>query len=412
MAALDFPPSSESPFIAPNGVVYFWNDDGFWEADTSEVPTSDNTFLKLDASNDPVTGSLNITGDLDITGKMTSASTGAGDGGTTVVTKDFINGNGGTGSIGYWDRSGTSLSPVNGGDSVLIGGTLPGAPNIELQASGNAFFRSSQDPASQVVMGNFSSGGVAPFGKALTVTLNGTKTSGTGSNNKLFCVEDSDGDIFRVRVDRTAYLKGDLTTDGSATFAGTLEALTTGDYTSKSAFKINSNGLIHCYRPTTSGALQQWFSGSPGGSQESAISFYGGGSADFQGDIGIGGTLPAAPNITLNADGSANFAGGIDTTSTTNNGARIGPSGNITIQRSTDNTAYQIYNQTSLKSLQKASGTLLIGGTINSANDTANVVLNQDGKRNLCWQSRSTKNRQYSGIDIFSRSINPCRAFI
>ena len=134
MAALDFPPSSESPFIAPNGVVYVWNDDGFWEADTSEVPTSDNTFLKLDASNDPVTGSLNITGDLDITGKMTSASTGAGDGGTTVVTKDFIDGNGGTGSIGYWDRSGTSLSPVNGGDSVLIGGTLPSSPNISLNA--------------------------------------------------------------------------------------------------------------------------------------------------------------------------------------------------------------------------------------------------------------------------------------
>ena len=48
MAALDFPPSSESPFIAPNGVVYVWNDDGYWEADTSEVPSSDNTFLKLD----------------------------------------------------------------------------------------------------------------------------------------------------------------------------------------------------------------------------------------------------------------------------------------------------------------------------------------------------------------------------
>ena len=37
------------------------------------------------------------------------------------------------------------------------------------------------------------------------------------------------------------------------------------------------------------------------------------GSAAFAGDIGIGGTLPASPNISLNADGSAEFAGTVQT---------------------------------------------------------------------------------------------------
>ena len=57
------------------------------------------------------------------------------DPGETVVTKDYLKGgSGGTGTLGYWDRTGTSLSPVNDGDSVLIGGNLPSAPNIKLNA--------------------------------------------------------------------------------------------------------------------------------------------------------------------------------------------------------------------------------------------------------------------------------------
>ena len=32
MATLNFPPSDQSPFEAPNGVTYVWNTDGYWEA--------------------------------------------------------------------------------------------------------------------------------------------------------------------------------------------------------------------------------------------------------------------------------------------------------------------------------------------------------------------------------------------
>ena len=62
MAALDFPASSSSPWTAPNGVIYTWNADGYWEAS----PTGAD-YLKLDASNDPVTGHLTLGMGLTIT---------------------------------------------------------------------------------------------------------------------------------------------------------------------------------------------------------------------------------------------------------------------------------------------------------------------------------------------------------
>ena len=123
MAALDFPPSSESPFIAPNGVVYVWNDDGYWEADTSEVPSSDNTFLKLDASNDPITGNLTITGGLDVTTKVTSASTTDVDSGDTLVTKDYLNQT--TSDAVFWEKSGDNLYPKTLTDKVGVGTSNP-----------------------------------------------------------------------------------------------------------------------------------------------------------------------------------------------------------------------------------------------------------------------------------------------
>ncbi len=78
MAALDSPASSSSPFTAPNGVIYTWNADGYWEA-KSDPSDLDSDYLKLDATNGPVTGPLafeglttheagvNVTGDGSVT---------------------------------------------------------------------------------------------------------------------------------------------------------------------------------------------------------------------------------------------------------------------------------------------------------------------------------------------------------
>ena len=57
MAALDFPASSASPWTAPNGVIYTWNTAGWWEA----APTGAD-YLRLDATNGPVTGPLTFEG--------------------------------------------------------------------------------------------------------------------------------------------------------------------------------------------------------------------------------------------------------------------------------------------------------------------------------------------------------------
>ncbi len=59
--ALDFPASSASPFTAPNGVVYTWNTDGYWEA-KADPNDLDSDYLKLDATNGPVTGDLTFEG--------------------------------------------------------------------------------------------------------------------------------------------------------------------------------------------------------------------------------------------------------------------------------------------------------------------------------------------------------------
>ena len=61
MAITNFPDPSASPFTAPNGVVYTWNtsgSSGYWEA---AAPTA-NGYLKLDASNGPITGQLTFQG--------------------------------------------------------------------------------------------------------------------------------------------------------------------------------------------------------------------------------------------------------------------------------------------------------------------------------------------------------------
>jgi hypothetical protein len=81
--ALDFPASSASPFTAPNGVVYTWNADGYWEA-KADPNDFDSDYLKLDATNDPVTGNLALNQDLNVGDNLE-----VGDSLTVTGTSDF-----------------------------------------------------------------------------------------------------------------------------------------------------------------------------------------------------------------------------------------------------------------------------------------------------------------------------------
>lgn len=68
MAAINFPSSSASPYTAPNGTIYIWvtaGSSGYWEA---SPPTDE--YLKLDASNGPVTGPLTFEGETKHAGNI------------------------------------------------------------------------------------------------------------------------------------------------------------------------------------------------------------------------------------------------------------------------------------------------------------------------------------------------------
>ena len=95
MPALNFPASSSSPWTAPNGVIYTWNTDGYWEA-KADPNDFDTDYLKLNATNDPVTGNLALDQDLDVGDNLAVTGTSAFTGLTTHA--DGVKVTGGDGS--------------------------------------------------------------------------------------------------------------------------------------------------------------------------------------------------------------------------------------------------------------------------------------------------------------------------
>lgn len=117
------------------GVIGYWDRTG---TTVSPVNAGDSI---------TTTGTLNGA-NLVLTNKATSVSTTSGDAATTLVTKDFVDNSisgafdgTGTGNIGYWNRTGTNVSPLNANDKLLFGSTVAytGAESINarLQLHGN-----------------------------------------------------------------------------------------------------------------------------------------------------------------------------------------------------------------------------------------------------------------------------------
>ena len=163
--------------------------------------------------------SLNSDGSAAYVGKITSDSTVALDGGTTLTTKDYVDDL--VGGEADWTSTGNSLYPTDPLDNVLIGGTLPGTPNISLNADGSAVF-------------------------AGAITLDGVLASGgTGGNGGLSARQDTattsaisvvqtsnENASFTVQGDGTTKLGGSqptspniqLSADGSAVFTDEVTA--------------------------------------------------------------------------------------------------------------------------------------------------------------------------------------------
>jgi hypothetical protein len=97
---------------------------------------------------------------------------------------------------------------------------------------------------------------------------------------------------------------------------------------------------------------------------------------DSNGDVKIGGTLPASPNISLNANGSAVFKSGVfgRTLSSTNSSTNV------------DASAFEVYqadygsqNSTNLKAKWANTGDIYIGGGLTGAGRAPNISLNANG---------------------------------
>ena len=208
---------------------------------------------------------------------------------------------------------------------VKIGGTLPASPNITLKADGKVGIKTSNPVQDLDVNGTIRFGAINKFVSA-TNTLSSETDGGAHIRSAL-----------SVEAFPTYTVQGDVDTGVFFPAANNL-AVTTG------------------------------------GSERLRI--------DSSGDVKIGGTLPSAPNISLNADGSAGFGGittvgSLSTGSTTSSGVRLGlgyayvqrPAGSISV-------AQRIYQGSTITYESTADGGVSIGGTIPAS---PNISLKANG---------------------------------
>lgn len=270
----------------------------------------------------------------------------------------------GGGAVGdKWEVDGTTLKPIDDSYDVNIGGTLPSASAIQLRASGSAEFASNIQSESFTgvsggsVNSRIRSDGSATFGSEvllqndsgsqLILEKTGTQNPGT--------VSLKGGDFGDATLDYTRQLyikKGGteqlrVSTAGDILIGGTLpsapnislDANGSADFTNhvtnnNTSFTVNSTrtntGYKHInvistvlgdpaiqdssvFSVLASGGIRARRGFNLGGDQTdtgSNISLDGlDGSSEFTGDMKIGGTLPSAPAIELNADGSSSFSG-------------------------------------------------------------------------------------------------------
>ena len=226
------------------------------------------------------------TGNATFTGKVTTDSTVASDPGETVVTKDYLEGNtGGTGGEGFVEVAGDNMT----GDLTL------GTDKITLDATdGSAQFDGN------VEVGDFdnTTGTKAFASGSLQVRRNDSNTA---------IVVYKDG---TTTSDQTAVINA----DGSAVFAaGGFNVGLSG------TFKYIESGLRFDEVDGIVGA-QGFFLSGPGGNTRASV--FRRNTSGSQPVINVGNS--SDDTISLNANGSATFAGGIQSGGDANGGAEAG----------------------------------------------------------------------------------------
>lgn len=206
MAQINFPTATANgqTFEADNGVIYTYvgtPPNGYWSGTFQDqgLQTLDGRYLKLDSSNDPITGGLAVTGNLGVgTSSPTQKidledSSGARIAFTDTGTRRYSIGNAGTGSssLTIRDESGSAdRMVINNAGNVGIGTNFPatilhtfgGYPTVKVENNNTAQFASAsidlQGPASneritKILHGNSNTGGTETYFKIEQYDSNG-----------------------------------------------------------------------------------------------------------------------------------------------------------------------------------------------------------------------------------------------
>lgn len=202
----------------------------------------------------------------------------------------------------------TDRMVVTGSGNVLVGGTLPDEPNITLNADGRASFST---PTS------------APTNRHTLVAYNSSPNAEVTAT--IYAENDAGGRVWKG-WDGTKETSN-IWADGKMQIGGVLPAAPN--------ISLNPNGSASFANTVTSGGIPSTATGAvlDGNVGELRVQRNGNTEPVLRGYNSAG-----TQNITLNANGSANFAGDVkngtfNTSSNTTQGAYLGSGGNIIVQR-------------------------------------------------------------------------------
>ena len=257
------------------------------------------------------------------------------------LVAEGLRGPAGADAPSYWDRSGTEISPKTAGDSVFtsgavkVGGTTA-VPKTQLLANGGIYTVTNSTTAElEVLFGEAASAhkyGLLAYYPVGYASATGQRqpgsvvlqSSGVGDRALRFNAQQGGDIAFHVGAaganPATALIRGatgdfllggtlpaspniTLKADGTADYkvSGTEVSITAGSYGGPTALGtvavIGSDGVSTQYR---SNAVH--IGGQPN-NNDGNVQLYASGDGRFKGDIKIGGTLPASPNVKLEANG-------------------------------------------------------------------------------------------------------------
>ena len=317
------------------------------KGDKGDVGDGVNYLGEIDATTAPQpTDSKN--GDFYVN---TTAGTSSWTGLSTVGVNERLIYNGHTNkwdsyaSTDLWQEAGDQLYPRNANADVLVGGTLPSAPNIRLLADGQGFFENTVSSPkfsarNTTTTNKLWSGGLSGVGTETSyIRADGNaefagnvKSESADGSFELNCLgyatstrTDDNHSAFRALKDADLTF---VTKTSGSTFIGNVQNEGTNNTSGNISLNADGSavylGALGVYRTA---AAQATYAGYLNGANTSVI--YADGKARFDDTVGIG-NIAASPNISLNADGSGIFAKGISlngspkSLGTTSFGSRFG----------------------------------------------------------------------------------------